>query len=341
MNTFIFVDSLSYVRRYDIICCLAQWIYVELKNINYTDAKLSNAIAEDDIEIVKDIINLVKQNKLLCYNKFPCKRDLSLDMRLILLNNNIRITKGEINDILNESVEAQHIELFKYIIETIDDNVSLFKYAVCSSNYKMVRMFFEIFDPNYLIARDKKHDLIDIVCIRGDIKIMELFIEYGLEIEHKYLTTVIIHQKPDLIELLTNYGLEPTKKELDRSAKSCYTCESFIDKYDSIKYLEIAAVHGNIFLVNILLEKGMKPTRNILEKCKSYKVWCMILANSPELARQEDFLVSYNLYEVYRFKQLVKYRKDLTYIEFKNAFQTSNYGLMFRILYESFLLVFI
>jgi ankyrin repeat protein len=200
MNVSIINSSLKYLNKYELIVKLVSWIYEELRSIYYEDFKLESSLKKKDVDVVKDLIHLVKdKSKLTEY--------------LITYINNVEILKLLIDHgsdvlrfhsfILYHACLNEYHESVKLLLENGYSYDKCLIVAISKNYYKIVKLLLLYEHKGCMNGEGLR-----IACSKGHCDIVELLLDHDADpsLNHyECLTLASKNNHRDIVRLLARW----------------------------------------------------------------------------------------------------------------------------------------
>lgn len=250
VNVAILNRSLKYIcNNFKLVICLAQWMYQELRIINYDDRKLQRLLSDDELEAAESIVDLVKNKPILntsIHYALDCGADINIHLRF--LDKCYKSRKDYSNRILLCGARYDRIDLVQQTLEQYPNEQYEFKlalrYASAGGCINIVKL---------LLPRISCSDLEHAVMFgivdasdNGHIEIVKLLLELGFNTcYYRAVIEACRSEHIEIVKLLLNH-----KVDLN------------LDIYNESMFASIR--NNNIDIVKLLLDYGVKITGEML-----------------------------------------------------------------------------
>src|SRR5688572_6112601 len=132
VNVSILNRSFKYIcNNFELVIWLSQWMYQELRVINYTDRKLQRLLKEDELEAAETVVDLIKHKPILNTSiHYALDYGIDIDAHLRLLDKGYVSRKDYCDRILLCGARYDRINLVQQTLEQYPNEEYDFKLAL-------------------------------------------------------------------------------------------------------------------------------------------------------------------------------------------------------------------
>jgi ankyrin repeat protein len=200
MNLYIINSSLKYLNNnYKLVVKLSKWFYEDLILINYSENKLVKCFERKDLDCVKIIIHLNQNKDILNLNLYYSD---DLDIIKLLVENGADIHKNDDYILHFVVIQNQSYEIIEFLVKNgANVNASHGEIILDACNNGRADIIKLFLDNGFTYNLD---EVLKRSCYYGYYDIVELLINYNINITQEILDVVKYSDNQDIIKLINN-----------------------------------------------------------------------------------------------------------------------------------------